>query len=154
MPIPLGDLPFKQLDRLFSRLLATSVRKDKQSYLSEILMNMLNCLSRILKKASKLREIEGRGQVLESGFNIKRSYEFPKTGSTVSAAVKKSAREGRNKKRLKVYTLMIAMEAAILMDVDHQLINSVGCQKRPVFYIMCRLGICGGLSSGTCCRLT
>jgi hypothetical protein len=32
MSIPLGDLPFKQLDLLFSRLLATSVRKDGRAY--------------------------------------------------------------------------------------------------------------------------
>jgi hypothetical protein len=145
MSIPLGDLTFKQLDLLFSKLLATSVKKDGWSYPSETLMNMLNCLSRILKRASTLRAIEGRGQALESGFNIKKSYEFLKTQSTVRAAVKKSAREGLNKKRLKVYTLTIAMETAILADMDHQMANSVGCQKCLTFYIMCRLGIRGGV---------
>jgi hypothetical protein len=145
MSIPLGNLPFKQLNLLFSRLLATSVRKDGRAYPSETLMNMLNCLSQILKRASELKAIEGRGQALESGFNIKKSHEFPKTRSTVSAAVKKSAREGLNKKRLKVYRLTIAMETAILADVDHQMTNSVGCQKHLAFYIMCRLGIRGGV---------
>jgi hypothetical protein len=79
MSIPLGDLPFKQLDLLFSRLLSTSVRKDDQSYPSETLVNSLNSLSRILRKASELRAIEGHGKALDPGFNIKKSYEFPKT---------------------------------------------------------------------------
>jgi hypothetical protein len=65
-------------------------------------MNMLNYLSRILRRASELRAIEGRGNALDPSFNIKKSYEFPKTQGTVRADVKKSAREGRNKKRMKV----------------------------------------------------
>jgi hypothetical protein len=79
MSIPLGDLPFKQLDLLFSRLLSTSVWKEGKSYPSKTLMNMLNCLSRILRRDSELRAIEGRGSGLDPGFNFKKSYEFPKT---------------------------------------------------------------------------
>jgi hypothetical protein len=144
MSAPLGDVPFKYLDFLFTRLLTTSTKKNGKTYPSETLMNMLSCLSRILRQASHLREIEGHGDVLKAGFNVKDHWAFPKTKATVRAAVQKSAREGKNKKRNKVLTLTVAMETAILSDVDHQLTSSIGCQKRLAFYIMCRLGIHGG----------
>jgi hypothetical protein len=55
----------------------------------------------------------------------------------IRAAVQKSAREGKNMEKEKVNNLTIAMETAILSDVDHQITSSVGCQKRLAFYIMC-----------------
>jgi hypothetical protein len=61
------------------------------------------------------------------------------------AATRKSVREGKNKKREKCFTISIAMENAILSDLDHQMSHSVGCQIRLAFYIMCRIGTRGGL---------
>jgi hypothetical protein len=65
--------------------------------------------------------------VLEADFNVKNHWAFPKTRSTVRAAVCKSAREGKNKKRNKVLTLTVTMETTILSDIDHQMTNIVGC---------------------------
>jgi hypothetical protein len=137
-------MPFSQLDLLFSRLLATSVKKDGNDYPNGAFLNMVNLLSKILREAGELRAIEGRGTALDPGFHIKKSFWFPKCLKVIRAAVRKSAREGKNVRKAKVQSLTLAMETVILSDVDHQITSSVGCQKRLAFYIMCRLGICGG----------
>jgi hypothetical protein len=144
MSVPLGDLPFKDLDVLLSNLFARLRKKNGELYPSETIMNMVGGYNRILVAASELRYLEARGDLLKANFNIKKHLEFPKTKLVIRAAVKKSAREGKNKKRHKVSTLTIAMEKAILSDIDHQINSSTGCQKRLAFYIMCRLGIRGG----------
>jgi hypothetical protein len=137
-------MPFRDLDLLFSRLLATCVKKDGQEYPSGTYMNMVNSLSRILCEAAELRAIEGRGSALDPRSNIKKSLHFPKCLKVIRAAVKKAAREGKNVRKPKVQNLALAMETAILADVDHQINSSAGCQKRLAFYIMCRLEIFGG----------
>jgi hypothetical protein len=144
MSIHLGDLPYVQLNLLFSRFLGTTVKNNGEEYASATIMNKVGCLNRILRSANELRAIDGHGTALEAGFNIKKSFWFPKTMKTITTTVQKSAREGKNKKTHKVLTLTLAMEVAILADVDHQMSNSVGCQKRLAFYIMCHLGIRGG----------
>jgi hypothetical protein len=78
MSIPLDDVPFEELDLVLSNLFARLRKKNDELYTSETIMNMLGGYNGILRVASKLRAVEGQGQVLEN-VNIKKRFAFPKT---------------------------------------------------------------------------
>jgi hypothetical protein len=91
-------------------------------------MNMLGGYNCILRQASKLRAVECRRDIFRYVFYIKKHHKFPKTKLIVRAAIKKTARKGKNKKRHKVLTLTIAIKNAIQYDLNHQVTNITGCQ--------------------------
>ncbi|CAM6105270.1 unnamed protein product [Calypogeia fissa] len=97
------------------------------------------------KRASELRAIKGLGNLVDKDFNINNHPSFTKTRMVLRAAIKKSGKDGVNKRRNKVEILKEEDEKAILADVDHQIYTPHGCQKRLAFYCLVRLGIRGGL---------
>jgi hypothetical protein len=46
---------------------------------------------------------------------------------------------------LQVGTVTLEMEMALMLDLEHQITDSQGCQKRLALYLMLRLGIRGGI---------
>ncbi|CAM6090480.1 unnamed protein product [Calypogeia fissa] len=144
MRIPLGDLSLSQLDELLSHLFSRAVKVDGNTYPSSTLMNLMNCYNRIVRRSSELRAVKGLGNLVDKDFNINNHPSFTKTRMVLRAAIKKSAKDGVNKRRNKVEILKEEHEKAILADVDHQ-IYTPQCQKRLAFYCLVRLGIRGGL---------
>lgn len=101
--IAFGDLPLKVIDDLLSNLFSRAVKIDRTLYPSSTLMNMCNSFNRIIRRASDLRSLRGElDNIVDRDFNISCHPTFAKTRMVITAAIKKSAKEGVNKKRKKV----------------------------------------------------